>query len=118
MALASLFGCGGHPADGTASVSSSAALMCTAIDASVCAMPTPSYASDIAPLLDRECNDTCHAPGVGPWPLTSYSDVVAWAISIRSDVEGCKMPPPDAGSLEDVDRENVLNWLACGAPDN
>src|SRR6185503_1362448 len=43
---------------------------CAFIDASACQAPTPSYATDIVPILDRRCNSTCHAPGVGPWPLT------------------------------------------------
>ncbi len=95
---------------------------CTAIDASACVDPVPSYESDIAPLLDRACNSTCHAPGVGPWPLTDYSDVYAWSSAIAFDVSDCAMPPLDAGAgngpLSDAERATLLDWIACGAPDN
>jgi hypothetical protein len=95
---------------------------CTAIDASACINPMPSYQNQIVPLLDRACNSTCHAPGVGPWPLTDYQDVSDWQTIIFGDVENCTMPPLDAGagngSLSDSERAMLLNWLACGAPNN
>ena len=95
---------------------------CAFIDASACVQPTPSYATDIVPILDRRCNSTCHAPGVGPWPLNNYSDVFDWADIIGSYIETCGMPPDDAGAgdgnMTDDERRTVLNWLACGAPDN
>ena len=95
---------------------------CTFIDASACQQPVPSYANDVAPVLDRACNSTCHAPGVGPWPLNNYSDVFDWGSIIAGDVELCTMPPPDAGAgngdLSDQERAMILDWLACGGPNN
>jgi hypothetical protein len=95
---------------------------CTIVDASACNSPPPSYQASIAPLLDRACNSTCHAPGVGPWPLTNYSDVADWASIIQNDVQSCAMPPADAGagngSLTDAERAMLINWIICGAPDN
>ena len=95
---------------------------CTALDASACTTPTPSYANDVAPLLDRACNSTCHAPGVGPWPLTNYQDVSDWSITIEADILKCSMPPADAGagngSLSDSERATIVDWIACGAPNN
>ncbi len=92
------------------------------MDASACIDPPPSYANDVAPLLDRACNSTCHAPGVGPWPLNNWSDVSDWASIIQSDVQVCAMPPPDAGAgngnLSTSEREMLLDWIACGAPNN
>ena len=73
-------------------------------------------------MLDRACNSSCHAPGVGPWPLNNYRDVSDWQSIIFNDTEACTMPPPDAGAgngnLSDTDRTTLLNWLACGAPNN
>jgi hypothetical protein len=82
-----------------------------------CKQPAPHYSADIAPLLDRDCNSSaCHAQGGPTWPLTDYSDVAAWATLILADVEGCTMPPPDAGTLSSDDEALLINWLACGVP--
>jgi hypothetical protein len=93
---------------------------CVAVDANatlVCVQPAPVYSADIAPLLDRDCNSaSCHATGGPAWPLTDYSDVVAWSSSILSDVEGCTMPPADAGALPSGDKALLVNWVACGMP--
>jgi hypothetical protein len=95
---------------------------CAFIDASSCENPIPSYSKDVAPVLDRACNSTCHATSVGPWPLDNYADVFDWGSIIGSDVEQCAMPPPDAGAgngnLTDQERATILNWLVCGAPNN
>jgi hypothetical protein len=95
---------------------------CAVIDASTCQNPIPSYSRDVAPALDRTCNSTCHAPGVGPWPLTNYADVFDWGSIIGGDIAQCTMPPPDAGAgngnLTDQERAAILNWLVCGAPNN
>jgi hypothetical protein len=89
---------------------------------SSCQTPVPSYAHDIAPVLDRTCNSTCHAPGVGPWPLNTYENVYDWGSIVAGDLEYCVMPPPDAGAgngnLSDQERATILNWLGCGAPNN
>ena len=95
---------------------------CTFIDASSCQSPIPSYSRDVAPVLDRACNSTCHAPGVGPWPLNQWANVADWGMSIGADIGQCTMPPPDAGAgngdLTDQERGTILNWLVCGAPNN
>jgi hypothetical protein len=95
---------------------------CTFIDASACQSPIPSYSKDVAPVLDRACNTTCHAPGVGPWPLTDWANVADWGDIIGGDIEQCSMPPMDAGAgngtLSDQERSTILNWLVCGAPNN
>jgi hypothetical protein len=95
---------------------------CPAIDASTCQTPIASYSGDVAPLLDRACNSSCHATGLGPWPLNSWADVSDWAPIIAGDLETCTMPPADAsagsGNLTDHERALILNWLACGAPNN
>ena len=99
-----------------------AAPNCTYIDATACNMPTPSFANDIAPILNKACNETCHAPGVGPWPLADWQDVSDWASIIDNDIQHCSMPPADAGvgnaPLTDAQRAQILNWIVCGAPNN
>jgi hypothetical protein len=88
------------------------------LDASACQSPIPSYANDVAPLLDRDCNRTCHAPGAGPWPLTDHPSVAAWSDLLVRDIQNCTMPPPDAGALTTNERKMLLDWLACNAPNN
>ena len=94
---------------------------CDFIDASSCALPSPSWSNDVLPILDRRCNSTCHAPGVGPWPLTNRQDVDDWGSLIFADTEQCSLPPADAGAgngaMTDDERRTVLNWLACEAAD-
>jgi hypothetical protein len=108
-------GCSGDHAP----ASTKAALQgCQDVDAAICSTPIPSYANDVAPLLDRDCNRTCHAPGAGQWPLTTYAAVADWSDVISLDVAGCLMPPSDAGTLAPSDRRILLDWTACGAPQN
>lgn len=106
-----MIGCGGHhtATDGAT---------CSEVDASACDQPVPSYANEIAPLLDRDCNQTCHAPDAANWPLGDHRSVSDWSAIIVSDVKGCTMPPPDAGALTKNERTMVLDWFACGAPNN
>jgi hypothetical protein len=117
-----LAGCGTSQSAPDASNPYAIPANCLVIDASACDTPMPSYADAIAPLLDQACNSTCHAPGVGPWPLNNYSDVLDWAPIIAGDIATCRMPPEDAGAgnvqLMVAQRTAVVTWATCGAPDN
>jgi len=124
-------GCGGDEDPSTpggpnqsASTSTDEQLVsCTPIDAGAtaptCPQPQPSFARDIAPLLDRDCND-CHTPGSTLWPLVGYEDVRDWANLILTDLDGCRMPPADGGTapLSTHDRALILGWIGCGANNN
>ena len=73
--------------------------------------------ADIEPILEQRCVG-CHGgtPG-GPWPLTSYEHVAAWANEIRGQVSTCTMPPADAGgTMTNAERDRLLLWVRCGAP--
>jgi hypothetical protein len=83
-------------------------------------MPVPSFANDVTPILSAKCN-VCHSPSVpdGPWPLISYDDVSAWSDVISSDLQGCMMPPADAGvDFTETERETINDWVTCGSPNN
>jgi hypothetical protein len=78
------------------------------------------FTNVISPLCDR-----CHVPGgqEAVMPLQTYQQVYgkngAEAISIRTQVEACRMPPPGGPEvLTDDQRQLLLTWLACGAPNN
>jgi hypothetical protein len=80
----------------------------------------PSFATEIAPILNQRCNN-CHAPGIdgGPWPLDTQENVKDWDSLLIKDFQNCSMPPPDAGAdFTTAERDKVWAWLICGAPDN
>ena len=101
--------------------------MCPPAAPTACGV-APSYAKDIAPLLQRACVP-CHAPG-GPAAdrdFTGAFDQVSYASFIRLEttdfvqVDDCLMPPPDAGpdaTLSLQDRTELLRWFVCGSPEN
>jgi len=85
-----------------------------------CPDSVPSYASDIAPILDARCNH-CHDPDIpdGPWPLTDQQSVHEWSATILRQIRACTQPPPDSGyALTLEERQALEAWLVCGAPDN
>ncbi len=90
------------------------------------ALDQPNYASDVAPILNRQCV-TCHRPGqIGPMSLRTYDEVRPWAKSIAKNVADGLMPPWHAESallkfandrrLSSADRETIVRWVAAGAP--
>jgi len=81
-----------------------------------CSQPAPTFAADVLPLLNRDCNTpACHGTGGPAWPLIEYQDVADWADNIEYDVEACMMPPPDAGALSASDKAQLVDWIACGS---
>jgi cytochrome c5 len=88
----------------------------------VCPADAPSFAATVVPILDAACNG-CHdaaLPGA-PWPLHDHGDVQAWSDLISADLLDCSMPPSknDSGTtLSEVDRQQLLTWIACDSPNN
>jgi len=116
-----LTGCAGSsaPEGGGSSKTNESLESCSVMDASACLQPQPSFARDITPLLNRDCN-TCHTPGSTLWPLVGYENVRDWAYLILSAVQQCTMPPADGGGapLSTEDRALLVDWIACGANNN
>src|SRR5258708_2492071 len=53
----------------------------------------PTFAKDVAPILQRNCQ-SCHRPGqAAPFPLLSYDQARPWAKAIKSAVLQKRMPP-------------------------
>jgi hypothetical protein len=93
---------------------------CPGVTVATCPEAVPSYAGEIAPIIDARCNH-CHAPGNpdGLWPLTDHASVKDWSDTILRDVGACIQPPPRSGYALTLDERNALEgWLLCGAPDN
>jgi hypothetical protein len=83
-----------------------------------CPSVVPSYRSDIIPLLSSSCIG-CHSPtGIGGYSETTYEDVFQQRSAILDQVYDCLMPPANSGPLTTQQRETLLAWLVCGAPDN
>ena len=87
-----------------------------------------TFNRDIAPILQRSC-ENCHRPqGGAPMPLISYEDVRPWARSIRNRTESREMPPwfidknigiqryKNDPSLSDGEIAAIAAWVDAGAP--
>lgn len=94
------------------------------------AVPTPviakpTYAANVATILNRECVP-CHRPGeVAPFSLVGYENAKKWAPMIASVTEAKRMPPwksTDAGVFHDERRltadeiQLLKDWAETSAP--
>jgi hypothetical protein len=50
--------------------------------------------------------------------MATYAGVSAQLGPIHDEVEGCAMPPAGYSPLSALDRQALVDWLACGAPEN
>jgi hypothetical protein len=91
-----------------------------------------SFTKDIAPILQRSC-ENCHRPGgVAPMPLVSYEDARPWARAIKQRTgigpHAGVMPPwyveknigiqkfQNDPSLSDDEIATIAKWADSGAP--
>jgi mono/diheme cytochrome c family protein len=90
--------------------------------------PTPTFATDVAPILYKNCA-TCHRPGQSaPFPLLSLVDARRHGDLIADVVESRHMPPwhaarapgfaefVDERRLSDRDLGIIRAWVAAGMP--
>ena len=114
--------CGGSSGSGSVSEGErleAGAAVCQPLDAGAsCPATPPSFTNDVLPILNKDCNSTCHGPMMGQWELADYGDVSDWAPLIQLDLADCAMPPADAGAFATTDRMTILDWIACGSPNN
>ncbi|MBV8569843.1 MAG: cytochrome c [Acidobacteriaceae bacterium] len=87
----------------------------------------PTFAKDVAPILQRECQ-TCHRPGeAGPFSMLTYQAVRPWAMAMKEAVKTRKMPPwfadPRYGKfrnghlLSDAEIQTISDWADAKAPE-
>ena len=87
-----------------------------------------TFTKDIAPILQRSC-ENCHREGGGaPMPLVLYREVRPWARSIKQRTAAREMPPwfidknigiqrfKDDPSLSDAEIATLAAWVDKGAP--
>jgi len=86
-----------------------------------------TWHADVAPVVASRCG-SCHQPdGIGPFPLTTYAEVVAMAGPVEHSITSGSMPPWQGGddcneysndtSLRPDEKELLLDWLAGGTPE-
>src|SRR3989441_6434554 len=86
-----------------------------------------TFTKDVAPILQRSCQN-CHRPGsIAPMSLLTYKDARPWARSIKEKVVRRQMPPwhidrsvgitrfKDDPSLTDAEIAMISNWVDQGA---
>ena len=87
----------------------------------------PTFSSDVAPILYKNCA-TCHRPGeIAPMSLLTYEQARPWAKSIKEKVALGQMPPWHATQprgiflndrrLTEADRDTLIRWASNGAPE-
>jgi len=87
-----------------------------------------TFTRDVAPILQKACQN-CHRPGsVAPMSLLTYEDARPWARSIKQRVSTREMPPwyidrtvgvkkfIDDPSLSDEEIAKIVKWADAGAP--
>lgn len=109
VAAALALGCG--PDDGGAA--------CPSDLPAACPSPAPSYAADVGAIIQSRCA-SCHAPGgeEPSMPLVTYDQIKARAPAMLTQVYACRMPKAGAPPLEPGQRQALLEWLVCKAPNN
>jgi len=101
-------------------------LALSVITASLAIAQTPTFSKDVAPILQKHCQE-CHRPGeIGPMPLLSYAEARPWAKSIKEAVVSRRMPPWHADShvgkfsndrsLTQAEINTLAGWVDGGAP--
>src|SRR5262245_19159601 len=87
-----------------------------------------TFTKDVAPILQRSCENCHRESGVGPMALTTYEQVRPWARSIKTRTAKREMPPwfieknigiqklKNDPSLSDAELATIAAWVEAGAP--
>jgi hypothetical protein len=97
-----------------------------AIFASAAKSDTPTYAKEVSRIVQKNC-EGCHRPGqIGPFALTNYDEVRAFATEIKRVTQARAMPPwsavPGHGEfknerrLTDAEIATLAAWVDGGTP--
>jgi len=90
---------------------------CPADNQDQCVDTTLSYDNGIGDLLTERCSPCHAAKGVEMTILlTDYGHVSGERGSIATQLVTCSMPPAGNPQLTTAERNQILDWLTCGAP--
>lgn len=92
---------------------------CGVTTPSSCPTSAPSYATDVAPVMQKYCT-SCHVAGgqEANKPLDTFSAVSQRSGEVQDQIAGCDMPPSGATQPTAAEMQVVLDWIACGAQNN
>ncbi len=87
----------------------------------------PTWSKDIAPIVQKNCQE-CHRPGeIGPFSLLTYQDARRRATKIKDAVSDKVMPPwfadphhgkfSNAKGLSASEIDTIVKWADGGAPE-
>src|SRR5579871_1466849 len=88
----------------------------------------PTFAKDVAPILQEKCQECHHKGSMAPMSLVTYEETRPWAKAIRERVVTRQMPPwhidPTVGvkkfkndmSLSQAQIDTIARWVDDGAP--
>jgi hypothetical protein len=86
-----------------------------------CPSPIPSYGAAVAPFIASKCI-ACHTPRgmASTWQFQTYQETQSPGLlpDIESMVFTCTMPPASQPQPTPAERQALLGWIVCGAPDN
>jgi hypothetical protein len=122
LALLAIVGCGngGRSSDDLAvSPDMARPELCPSDLPTACPTPEPSWDGGVQAIIDAKCV-VCHQAGGLAFdkPFTDYANVYGYRGEMLNQVYSCYMPPPDAGQLDPSERQQLLGWFVCGAPNN
>jgi len=85
----------------------------------VCDAGVPSYRLEVAPIIEQRCLG-CHFEGntLSGNVLVEHADVFGQRQTVLTRIYSCVMPPAEAAPLGSDERQVLLEWLVCGAPEN
>jgi uncharacterized membrane protein len=117
LVLVGLCGCESDGGDGNGE-------SCNPTAPTECPADAPTYA-DVEPIFAERCT-VCHGTGEDNqcpnpgqcWSLEDYGHVRDWTMEIRGALLTCTMPLQGSGiTMTDTEREEILAWIRCGAPE-
>ncbi|HEV3191315.1 MAG TPA: redoxin family protein, partial [Polyangiaceae bacterium] len=86
----------------------------------------PTFAGNVAAILQKHCQVCHHAGTEAPFPLVSYRDVASQGEMVAEVVDDRRMPPWYASErhgqfvnhrgLSDAERDTILQWVSAGMP--
>ena len=87
----------------------------------------PSYAEDVAPILQRRCVSCHQQGGLAPWAMNSHEMVQGFSLMMREVLMTKRMPPGqidnfNLGNFYDVhhitpqEESLLVHWIEAGAP--
>ena len=100
-------------------------MTCDVTAPTACPDSMPTY-DDVKPIFEEKCivchkddtaNSQCPMPGIC-WSLEDRTHITDWTPQVRAAMLNCSMPLPGSGvTMTTTEREEILAWLFCGAPE-